>query len=182
MTLNKDQHILNLIATKESRESGYRLLLQTYQERLYWQIRKHVLTHDDADDVLQNVFIKVFKGIHNFRGDSKLSSWLYRIAYNESMTHLTKRSKELQISTNELKDYLVSQLEADVYFCGDEATLALQKALLQLPERQKEIFNYRYFDELKFKEIASILGLTEGAVKASYHIAAKKIKDYLIND
>lgn len=177
-----DQEILDLVATATTRDAGYRLLLQTYQEQLYWQIRKMVLNHDDTHDILQNVCLKVFKGISKFRGDSKLSSWLFRIAYNESITFLNKKSKQLQVSSTELQESLVNNLEADVYFTGDQVQLALQKALAQLPDRQKEIFNLRYYDEIKFKDIATILDLSEGAVKSSYHIAVKKIQQFIKQD
>lgn len=182
MIINKDREILELIKQPQTREAGYRMLLQEFQKQLYWQIRKLVIDHDDSHDVLQNVFVKVFKGIHNFKGDSKLSSWLYRIAYNESMTFLSKKAKQIQVDDEELQSYLVNQLEADVYFTGDEIQLALQKALAQLPKRQSEIFKMRYYDEFKFKDIAHILELSEGAVKSSYHIAAKKIEEYLKSD
>lgn len=182
MIINKDLEILELIKEPDTKDAGYRMLLQEFQQQLYWQIRKLVIDHDDAHDVLQNVFLKVFKGIHNFKGDSKLSSWLYRIAYNESMTFLRKKAKQVQIDDAELQSYLVNQLEADVYFTGDEIQLALQKALAQLPKRQSEIFKMRYYDEMKFKDIADLLELSEGAVKASYHIAAKKIEGFLKND
>ncbi|WP_438962525.1 RNA polymerase sigma factor [Nonlabens sp.] len=182
MIINKDQEILKLIQLPQTREAGYRLLLQVFQQQLYWQIRKLVINHDDAHDVLQNVFVKVFKGIHNFKGDSKLSSWLYRIAYNESMTFLNKKARQIQINDDDLQSYLVEQLQADVYFTGDEIQLALQKALAQLPKRQSEIFKMRYYDEVKFKDIAELLELSEGAVKSSYHIAAKKIELFLKRD
>lgn len=179
MIIEKEHEILELIHSPQTIEAGYRMLLKEFQEQLYWQIRKLVINHDDAHDVLQNVFVKVFKGIKNFKGDSKLSSWLYRIAYNESMTFLNKKGKQLQITDIELQEHLVNQLESDVYFTGDEIQLALQKALAQLPQRQNEIFKMRYYDEVKFKDIAQLLNLTEGAVKASYHIAAKKIEQFI---
>ncbi|MGJ8684575.1 MAG: RNA polymerase sigma factor [Nonlabens sp.] len=182
MIADKEREILELIQSTQTVEAGYRMLLQDFQQQLYWQIRKLVIDHDDAHDVLQNVFVKVFKGIKNFKGDSKLSSWLYRIAYNESMTFLTKKGKQLQVSDIELQTHLVDQLEADVYFTGDEIQLALQKALAQLPARQSQIFKMRYYDEVKFKEIAELLDLSEGAVKSSYHIAAKKIEEYIKSD
>lgn len=182
MIVEKEHEILELIKTTSTAEAGYRMLLQEFQEQLYWQIRKLVLDHDDAHDVLQNVFVKVFKGIHNFKGDSKLSSWLYRIAYNESMTFLTRKSKQLKITNQELHSHLVNQLEADVYFTSDEIQFTLQKALADLPKRQREIFNMRYYDEVKFKDIAQLLELSEGAVKASYHIAAKKIEQFIKKD
>jgi len=182
MIVEKEYEILQLIKSTQTIEDGYRMLLQEFQEQLYWQIRKLVLDHDDAHDVLQNVFVKVFKGIKNFKGDSKLSSWLYRIAYNESMTFLTRKSKRLKISDIELQARLVEQLEADVYFTGEAIQLELQKALAELPKRQREIFNMRYYDEVKFKDMAQILDLSEGAVKSSYHIAVKKIEKFLKQD
>ncbi|BAO54037.1 RNA polymerase ECF-type sigma factor [Nonlabens marinus S1-08] len=157
-------------------------MVKQHQQQLYWQIRKILLNHEDTDDVLQNVFIKIFKGLPKFKGESKLSTWMFRIAYNESMTFLKRKSKILQINDAQMQDYLVDQLEADVYFTGDAIQLELQKALAQLPDRQKEIFNMRYYDEIKFKDIAEILELSEGAVKSSYHIAAKKVEAYLKRD
>ncbi|AZQ44763.1 RNA polymerase sigma factor [Nonlabens ponticola] len=177
-----ENEIIALIKDPKSLDKGFRLLVAQYQQNIYWQIRKILLNHEDTDDVVQNVFIKIHRGIGNFKGDSKLSTWMYRIAYNESMTFLKKKSRTVKIESAELQEYLVDQLEADVYFSGDEIQLELQRALARLPDRQKEIFNMRYYDEIKFKDIASILELTEGAVKASYHIAAKKIEAYLKRD
>jgi RNA polymerase sigma factor (sigma-70 family) len=177
-----DEEIISLILDKATANQGFRLLVAQNQEQLYWQIRKMVLAHDDADDVLQNVFIKIFKGIKNFKGDSKLSTWMFRIAYNESITFLKRKAKSLQLSSQELQDHLTEKLEADVYFTSDEIELALKKALAQLPERQREVFNLRYYDDLMFKDIADILDLTEGAVKSTYHIAAKKVEKYIKED
>lgn len=177
-----DEEIISLILDKATANQGFRLLVAQNQEQLYWQIRKMVLVHDDADDVLQNVFIKIFKGIKNFKGDSKLSTWMFRIAYNESITFLKRKAKSLQLSSQELQDHLTEKLEADVYFTSDEIELALKKALAQLPERQREVFNLRYYDDLMFKDIADILDLTEGAVKSTYHIAAKKVEKYIKED
>ncbi|MDP5077001.1 MAG: sigma-70 family RNA polymerase sigma factor [Nonlabens sp.] len=179
MSTNSEQELIALLRNTATQDAGYRLLVRDYGKRLYWQIRKIVLDHEDADDVLQNVFVKIFKGFHNFKADSKLSTWLFRIAYNESMTFLSNKAKTLKISSQELQDFLVNSLEADVYFTGDEIQLELQKALATLPDRQKEIFNMRYYDDLKFQDIAKILDLTEGAVKSSYHIAAKKIEAFI---
>jgi RNA polymerase sigma-70 factor (ECF subfamily) len=175
MSMSTEQELILLLRNAATQDAGYRMLVRDYSKQLYWQIRKIVLNHDDAHDVLQNVFVKIFKGFHNFKADSKLSTWLFRIAYNESMTFLTNKAKTLKVSSQELQDYLINSLEADVYFAGDQIQLELQKALAALPDRQKEIFNMRYYDDLKFQDIASILGLSEGAVKSSYHIAAKKI-------
>ena len=165
MNDQQEQQLLGLLKDPSTFESGFRSLVDTHKEQMYWQIRKLVLSHENADDVLQLVFIKVFKGIKNFKGDSRLSTWLYRICYNESITYLKKEARNLQISDADLLQRMTENLEADVYFTGDEIQLALQKALVQLPERQREIFNMRYYDDLKFSEIAEILELSEGAVK-----------------
>ncbi|MGB5983213.1 MAG: sigma-70 family RNA polymerase sigma factor [Nonlabens sp.] len=182
MSAIEDDALLVLLNDPDTVQSGFRVLVQTYSQQMYWQIRKLVISHEDADDVLQLVFIKVFKGIKNFKGESKLSTWLYRICYNESMTFLGKKAKRFQISDGELLNRLTENLESDVYFEGSEIELQLQKALVQLPDRQREIFNMRYYDDLMFKDIAVILELSEGAVKSSYHLAAKKIKSYLVED
>lgn len=165
-----------------SKEAAYRELLQLYKERLYWHIRKIVINHNDADDVLQNTFIKVYRSIDNFKGESKLFSWLYRIATNESITLINKNAKRLQISNEEHQTRAINNLQADVYFEGDDIQLKLQKAITTLPEKQQLVFNMRYFDDLKYKDMAEILETSEGALKASYHIAAKKIEAILTSD
>ena len=154
-------------------------LVSQYKERLYWHIRHILKSHDDTDDVLQNVFIKVFKNIHKFKGESQLYSWLYRIATNEAITHLNKNAKRLKISNQEAQELAIKNLEADVYFEGDSIQLKLQKAIATLPEKQQMVFNMKYFQELKYSEMSSILETSEGALKASYHIASKKIESYL---
>ena len=166
----------------KSKEAAFRELLHLYKERLYWHIRKIVISHDDADDVLQNTFIKVHRSIDKFKGDSKLFSWLYRIATNESITHINKNAKRLQISNEEHQTYAINNLTADVYFEGDEIQLKLQKAIATLPQKQQLVFNMKYFDDLKYKEISEILETSEGALKASYHIAVKKIESFLTAD
>ncbi|WP_431158597.1 RNA polymerase sigma factor [Winogradskyella poriferorum] len=178
---NESQFILRLQDPK-SKETAFRELLQLYKERLYWHIRKIVLSHDDADDVLQNTFIKVYKSIDKFKGESKLYSWLYRIATNESITHLNKNAKRLHISNEEQKDNALNSLTADVYFEGDEIQLKLQRAIASLPEKQQLVFNMKYFDDIKYKDMAEILETSEGALKASYHIAVKKIETYLTSN
>ena len=164
------------------REIAFRELMQLYKERLYWHIRKIVISHDDADDVLQNTFIKVYRSIDKFKGDSKLYSWLYRIATNESITHINKNAKRLQISNQEHQNNAINNLTADVYFEGDAIQLKLQKAIATLPQKQQLVFNMKYFDDLKYKEISDILETSEGALKASYHIAVKKIETFLRSD
>lgn len=178
---NESDFILRLQNPK-SKEAAFRELLSLYKERLYWHIRKIVISHDDADDVLQNTFIKVYRSIDKFKGDSKLYSWLYRIATNESITHINKNAKRLQISNEEHQNNAINNLTADVYFEGDAIQLKLQKAIATLPQKQQLVFNMKYFDDLKYKEIATILETSEGALKASYHIAVKKIESYLTSD
>ena len=178
---DESEFILRLKDPK-SKEAAFRELLQLYKERLYWHIRKIVISHDDADDILQNTFIKVHRSIDKFKGESKLFSWLYRIATNESITHINKNAKRLQISNEEQKINAINNLTADVYFEGDEIQLKLQKAIASLPEKQQIVFNMKYFDNIKYKDMADILKTSEGALKASYHIAFKKIETYLTSN
>jgi RNA polymerase sigma-70 factor (ECF subfamily) len=140
-----------------------------------------VLSHDDADDLLQNTFMKAWTNIESFRGDSKLSTWLYRIAVNECITFLNRRKMRNQVSISDDEMPLLNVLESDEYFEGDEALLKLQKAILTLPDKQRLVFNMRYFDDMKYEDISEISGTSVGALKASYHHAVKKIEDYLIN-
>jgi len=158
---------------------AFEVLVNTYKERLYWHIRRIVLHHDDADDVLQNTFIKVYRNINTFKGESKLYSWIYRIATNEALTHLKQKSKKLGVSNVELQKTMIENLQSDVYFEGEEIQLKLQKALAQLPEKQKLVFNMKYFQEMKYEEISEVLGTSVGGLKASYHLAVKKIESYL---
>ena len=176
---SSEEKLLRDLQDPNSRNEAFRELLHRYQERLYWQIRNIVKNHEDADDVLQNTFIKIFRNIEKFKGESQLFSWMYRIATNESITFLNKRSKKMQISSEELQQQIIDNLETDVYFEGDKIQLKLQKAIATLPEKQQQVFNMKYFQELKYKEISDILGTSEGALKASYHIATRKIEEYL---
>ncbi|OZV68105.1 RNA polymerase sigma factor [Winogradskyella aurantia] len=162
-----------------TKETAFKELLQLYKERLYWHVRKIVVSHDDADDVLQNTFIKVYKNIDKFKGDSKLYSWLYRIATNESITFLNKKARRLQITNEEHQNNAINNLQADVYFEGDEIQLKLQKAIATLPQKQQLVFNMKYFDNITYKDMSEILETSEGALKASYHIAVKKIETFL---
>lgn len=176
---NQDDQILALLANTSTYEQGFRLLVNTYSERMYWQIRKMVFSHDDADDVLQNAFVKVYKSIKNFKGNSKLYTWLHRIAINESITFLNKK-KKMSISSIDHPDLgLSNRLKADEYFDGNEAELILQRALATLPDKQREVFNLRYQDEMSYKEMSQLLGTSIGGLKASYHHALKKIEHYI---
>lgn len=171
-----EETLVQQLKQKETQSQSFEVLINTYKERLYWHIRRIVLNHDDADDVLQNTFIKVFKNIEGFKGDSKLYSWMYRIATNEALTFLKSKSRKLGLSDIELQDRMIGNLEADVYFEGDEIQLKLQKAIAALPEKQKLVFNMKYFQELKYEEISEILETSVGGLKASYHLAVKKIE------
>jgi|TARA_B100000949_G_scaffold228916_1_gene237122 RNA polymerase sigma-70 factor (ECF subfamily) len=164
---------------KATRETAFRKLMADYKERLYWHIRNIVKSHDDADDVLQNTFIKIYRYIDKFKGDSKLYTWMYRIATNEALTFLSKQAKRKSITDEELQTSLIENLESDVYFEGDEIAKKLQEAIATLPEKQRLVFNMRYFQELKYSDISEITETSEGSLKASYHLASKKIEEYL---
>jgi len=180
--LTEEHHLITALKNPKEKHMAFGTLLKIYKERLYWHIRKIVISHDDADDVLQNTFIKIYKNIDNFKGESQLYSWMYRIATNESLTHLKKQSKKQQLSTSEYKEQLIMNLEADVYFEGNEIQKKLQMAIAQLPEKQQLVFNMKYFDEVKYKDMAKILETSEGALKSSYHLAVKKIKLFLTSN
>ena len=178
----EDSEILKKFAQENTRDEAFRLLLTKYQQKIYWHIRKMVIDHDDADDVVQDVFIKVWKSLSNFRSDSQLFTWLYRIATNESITFLNRKKIRNSVSLDDSsgKD-LIETLAESPYFDGDKAQMKLQKALLTLPEKQRLVFNMKYFDDLKYEDISEILGTSVGALKASFHIAVKKIEHILLN-
>ncbi|TMM28850.1 RNA polymerase sigma factor [Polaribacter aestuariivivens] len=171
--------LINQLKNTSTREKAFRELILLYKQRLYWHIRKIVISHDDADDVLQNTFIKVYRNIDKFNQESKLFSWMYRIATNESITFINKRAKERNVDITDVQQHLASTLESDVYFSGDEIQLILQKAIATLPQKQQLVFNMKYFDELKYEEISEILETSVGALKASYFHAVKKIENYI---
>lgn len=174
-----EEKLVAKLQEASTREAAFKELLQQYQERLYWQIRNIVKNHEDADDVLQNTFIKIFRNIDKFKGKSQLYSWMYRIATNEAITFLNNRAKKQSITSEDLQQQILENLENDVYFEGDEIQLKLQKAIATLPEKQQQVFNMKYFQELKYKEISEILETSVGALKASYHHATKKIEEFL---
>lgn len=172
-----DERILSLLREGGSQaERGFRLLMEQYQERLYWQIRRLVYDHDDANDVLQNCFIKVFRSSHTFEGKSKLYTWLYRIATNEAITFLNKKKQTQASPLDAGESPLANRLRADDHFDGDEAQLKLMAAIETLPEKQRLVFNLRYFDEMSYADMSELLGTSEGALKASFHHAVKKIE------
>lgn len=166
---NEDVLIKELHDEKTKRKA-FTQIINEYKERIYWQIRKMVISHEDADDVLQNTFLKAWKNINNFRGESKLSTWLYRIAINESITFINKQKQELQLSIDSDDSFLAEKLATDEFFDGDELQELLQEAILTLPEKQRLVFNMRYFDEIKYEEMSDMLNTSVGALKASYHI------------
>ncbi|MBI9061528.1 MAG: RNA polymerase sigma factor [Marinilabiliaceae bacterium] len=175
----QDQEIVRYIHLKDQKEQAFNLIVKHYKERLYWHIRKMVISHDDTDDVLQNTFLKVWKNLDRFRGEAALFTWLYRIATNETLTFLqTKQKKQLKtinaplLSAEEI-------LESDTWFDGNEIQQKLQACLMQLPQRQRLVFNMKYFEEMKYQQISEILKVTVGSLKASYHHAVKKIESIL---
>lgn len=153
-------------------------VISHYSRALYWQIRRIVYDHDDANDVLQNTFMKAWLNIDSFRGDAKLQTWLYKIAINESITFVNKKKAQNNISLDDDNSFMVNSLEADRWFDGDAAQLKLQRAISMLPEKQRLVFNMRYYDEMKYEDMSEILGTSVGALKASYHHAAKKIEQF----
>jgi len=177
-----ETQLLGQLKSEAHKNQAFKVLLELYKERLYWHIRNIVKSHDDADDVLQNAFIKIFKNIDNFKGESKLFSWMYRIATNESITFANKKAKRLQVTNEEVQQLAINNLKSDVYFEGNDIQLKLHSAIATLPKKQQLVFNMKYFEDLKYKDMSEILETSEGALKASYHIAVKKIEAYLTDN
>lgn len=182
-TLNKrimhdDEQLIEQLRDPQRCRKAFNEVIKIYTEPLYWQIRKMVIDHDDANDVLQNTFIKAWSSIENFRGDAKLSTWLYKIAINESITFINKEKQRNNVSLDDDDSFLINSLASDEWFDGDDLRLELQKAINSLPEKQRLIFNMRYFDDMKYEDMSEILGTTVGALKASYHHAVKKIEKF----
>lgn len=176
MEENKDSVIVRLLSDKRNYRRAFEMIVQEYGESLYWKIRRFVLYHEDADDVLQNTFMKAWKNLDSFHGKSKLSTWLFSIAINESLNYVGKKKRE-EDAMNSMS--VAERLAADSYFDGDKAQALLYEAVSQLPDVQRTVFNLRYFDEMKYSEMSRLLSTSEGALKASYHIAVKKIHGYL---
>ncbi len=174
-----DKEILEQFRDPGQKEAAFRILLARYQERLYWHCRRLVTSHDDADDALQNTLIKVWGNLDKFRADSGLYTWLFRIATNESLTLLKQKNKYNGSDDREIDERVTENLSADEYFDGDELQLKLQKAIQSLPEKQRVVFNLKYYEEMKYEEMSRVLKTSEGALKASYHHAVKKIEKYL---
>jgi len=176
-----DKEIINLCKDSKNREEGFRLLMAKYQERLYWHIRRLVKTHEDTDDVLQNTFVKIYRNIEKYRFDAKLYTWLYRIATNESLNHFRKIERNKSVSLDD-EESLMYTLKSDNYFDGNQAQLKLASAIDSLPEKQKVVFNLRYYDNMPYKDMSEVLSTSVGALKASYHLAAKKIEKIITNE
>ena len=175
-----DKELVFRFKNVETKESAFTVILKKYQKKLYWHIRRMVIDHDDANDVLQNMFIKVWKGLGNFREDSQLYTWLYRIATNECLTFLEQQKKRNTISLSNSEGCLSNKLKADVNFDANKLEWKLQMGIQQLPEKQRIVFNLRYYDEMPYEEMSKILETSEGALKASYHHAAKKIEEFIL--
>lgn len=176
-----DSELLQLFKEPHTREKAYEAIIKKYQEKLYWHIRRMVVDHDDANDVLQNVFIRVWKGLDNFREDSQLYTWMYRIATNECLTWLEQRKRKSAISLSDVEAGLSNSVKADQHFDANKLEWKLQLAIQQLPEKQRLVFNLRYYDEMPYEEMSKVLETSEGALKASYHHAVKKIEDFIKN-
>lgn len=174
-----DIDLLRQFREESTRHYAFNMLVRKYQQRLYWHIRRIVIDHEDANDIIQNVFIKVWKSLINFREDSQLYTWLYRIATNESLTFLNQKKRRFAIPFSDVEHELSNSLSSDTYFSGEKIQLKLQQAVLKLPTQQRIVFNMKYYDGMKYEEISTILGVSVGGLKASYHHAVKKIEKYL---
>jgi RNA polymerase sigma factor (sigma-70 family) len=175
----EEKDLVIALQSQKDKEFAFKSLVSQYKERLYWQIRKIVLNHDDTDDVLQNTFIKIYKNIDSFKADSKLYTWMYRIATNEAITFINKRSKRNNITFEDVKNKAVANLTSDVYFEGDAIQLKLQNAIALLPQKQQLVFTMKYFEDHTYEELSEILDTSVGGLKSSYHIAVKKITEFL---
>ena len=177
--MQEEKEFIKELLNPKTQNQAFNKLLQEYQKPLYNHIRTIVLNHDDTDDVLQNTFVKVFQYLNKFKGESRLFSWMYRIATNEALTFLNQKAKINGVSSETLQNKTIDNLKADVYFDGNEIQIKLQKAIVSLPEKQQLVFKMKYFEELKYEEISEILGTSVGALKASYHHAVKKIETFV---
>ena len=174
-----EKEIIALLQDPTRQREAFEAIVKEYSEQLYWQIRHLVYTHDDTNDILQNTFIKAWTNIDYFRGDAKMSTWLYRIALNECLTFLNKQNATSQLSIDDIDSEMLNKLESDTYFDGDSTQKAFLRAIHQLPEKQRMVFNLKYFKEMKYEDMSEILGTSIGALKASYHHAVKKIEAFL---
>ncbi len=177
-----DNEILDKFRNSETKNYGFNLLMQEYKQRVYWHVRRMVIDHEDANDLTQDIFIKIWKGLDSFNEESKLYTWIYRIASNECITFLNKKKRMFFIPIVNVEEQLSAHIDSNENFSGDEIQKKLQKAILTLPEKQRLVFNMKYYDDLKYEEIAEITGTSVGALKASYHLATKKIEEFLSKD
>jgi len=177
-----DKELLHQFRQSETKERAFTAIIKKYQEKLYWHIRRMVIDHEDANDVLQNMFIKVWKNLENFKEESQLYTWLYRIATNESLTFLEQQKKRASVSLSDVETNLENKIIADKNFDANRLEWKLQLAIQQLPEKQRTVFNLRYYDEMPYEEMSRILDTSEGALKASYHHAARKIEEFIRNN
>jgi RNA polymerase sigma-70 factor (ECF subfamily) len=177
-----DQELLQSFKDPSTKERAFTAIIKKYQEKLYWHIRRMIIDHEDTNDVLQNMFIKVWKGLENFREDSQLYTWLYRIATNESLTFLSQQKKRSSVSLSDVESGLSNKLKSDTNFDANKLEWKLQLGIQNLPEKQRLVFNLRYYDEMPYEEMSKVLDTSEGALKASYHHAAKKIEEFILNN
>ncbi|GEP95629.1 RNA polymerase sigma factor [Chitinophaga cymbidii] len=178
----EDNELLSLYRQPDTKEKGFTLIVRKYQERLYWHVRRLVIDHEDANDVLQNMFIKVWKSLGDFREDARLYTWLYKIATNECLTFLEQQKRKAAISLSDVESGLSNKLQSDSQFDANKIEWKLQKAILMLPEKQRVVFNLRYYDEMPYEEMSRVLETSEGALKASYHHAVKKVEEFMKNN
>jgi RNA polymerase sigma-70 factor (ECF subfamily) len=181
LTATSDTELLVQFRNPVTKEKAFTAIIKKYQEKLYWHVRRMVIEHEDANDVLQNVFLRVWNGLENFREDSQLYTWLYRIATNECLTYIEQQKKRISVSLDEVETGLSNKIMADSHFDANRLEWKLQLAIQQLPEKQRIVFNLRYYDEMPYEEMSRVLETSEGALKASYHHAVKKIEDYIKN-
>ncbi len=181
LTSASDNELLVQFRNPATKEKAYTTIVKKYQEKLYWHIRRMVVDHEDANDVLQNVLIRVWKGLENFREDSQLYTWLYRIATNECLTHLEQQKKKAVVSLSDVESGLSNKIKAEQNFDANKLEWKLQLAIQQLPEKQRVVFSLRYYEEMPYEKMSRVLETSEGALKASYHHAVKKIEDYMLN-
>lgn len=180
--METETHLLKMIKNPSTRERGYAILINKYSESIYWQVRRMVLSHEDTNDLVQEIFIKIFENIESFHQESKISTWIYRITYNHTINYIKSKTNKEHKNNISFEQEMFENLKSDSLFNGDEVELKLQKAMLELPPKQRAVFQMRYYDELPFAQIASITKTSEGALKASYHIAAKKIEEMMLEE
>lgn len=181
-TIPSDEELLSQFSNPAEKEMAFEAIIKKYQEKLYWHIRRMVIEHEDANDVLQNMFIKVWRNLDNFKGDSQLYTWLYRIATNESLTFIAKEKKKRAISIDQEDQTYANKLKSDTHFDANKLEWKLQLAIQSLPEKQKLVFNLRYYDEMPYEEMSKVLDTSVGALKANYHHAAKKVEEFILNN